>query len=363
VTECTSPAFTAGCAREVADELLYDPRHAMEPIPLLDLRPLFGPDGHARQATDADIMAAAQTTGVMLVMGLPEDVPSGPEALRELFRVFDLPAGEQRRLWRRAAAPENENVYRGVFPIESGIIKYGIDIGPEHAVASRSGDALAEPTPMPPERALPGWRALVRRSFTGLESVGRALLRSLARGLGLPEDFHHEAFAGGNSTLRLIVYPPWPELAAGQGLALRPTLGPDGVRRYDIGGEHVDSGFVTLLQQDATGGLQARLVGETWVDVPPMEGTLVVNFGKLLERWTGGSIRATEHRVLGNDRARRSVPFFYEPRIDARIAPLPIASATPFEPFRYGDHLWQAMSKFSEFQNARRWPDNGPSGR
>lgn len=61
--------------------------------------------------------------------------------------------------------------------------------------------------------------------------------------------------------------------------------------------------------------------------MPPTENTLVVNFGRLLERWTDGRIKATPHRVIGSGRERYSVPFFYEPRIDAVIAPLRLRAA------------------------------------
>ena len=122
----------------------------------------------------------------------------------------------------------------------------------------------------------------------------------------------------------------------------------EGRKRYVSGGAHVDSGFVTLLAQDGVEGLQAKLADGRWIDVPPVDGTLAVNFGKLLDRWTGGRIRATEHRVLGPGRTRYSIPFFYEPAVDAVIAPLPIAGAETFAPFSYGDHLWDAMVKFVE---------------
>jgi isopenicillin N synthase-like dioxygenase len=91
----------------------------------------------------------------------------------------------------------------------------------------------------------------------------------------------------------------------------------------------------------------------------PATVQLVVNFGKLLERWTGGRIRATPHRVLGNDVPRYSIPFFYEPRVDARIAPLDFDGAARFEPFTYGDHLWESMSEFVEFQDAERFERGG----
>jgi isopenicillin N synthase-like dioxygenase len=331
-------------------------------IPPIDAAPLFAGPSTARERADAAIAAAARDSGFLVLTRLPDAVPLGPEARATLLRVLQLPEEARRALWRQAWAPEHPNVYRGYFPLHAGIIKEGMDIGPDRPPPpGHEHDALAEPTPLPPESALPGWRARVRTSFAALERVGAGLMHALARGLGLPETAFDAPFVDGHSTLRLILYPAWPALAERYGLDLRPVSGPGGARGYDIGGEHVDSGFVTLLQQDEVPGLQARLADGAWVDVPVIERALVVNFGRLLERWTGGRIRATEHRVLGQDRPRRSIPFFYEPRVDARIEPLP--GGEPFEPFAYGDHLWDAMSRFAEFADAERWPRGaGPAG-
>ena len=35
-------------------------------------------------------------------------------------------------------------------------------------------------------------------------------------------------------------------------------------------------------------------------------------------------------------------------RVDALIAPLPLPDAQPFAPFLFGDHLWEATTKFAE---------------
>ena len=111
---------------------------------------------------------------------------------------------------------------------------------------------------------------------------------------------------------------------------------------------HVDTGFITLLAQDGVAGLQAQHLDGTWMDVPPEEATLAVNFGKVLERWTDGAIRATVHRVLGSGRERHSIPFFYEAGVDAVIAPLPLPGAKAFAPFYFGDHLWDTTTQFVE---------------
>jgi isopenicillin N synthase-like dioxygenase len=54
--------------------------------------------------------------------------------------------------------------------------------------------------------------------------------------------------------------------------------------------------------------------------------------------------------VLSPGELRHSIPYFYEPRVDAVIAPLPLPGAARFEPFLYGDHLWQAMLKFQTYK-------------
>ncbi len=125
----------------------------------------------------------------------------------------------------------------------------------------------------------------------------------------------------------------------------------EGQRRYVTGAAHVDSGFVTLLAQDGVEGLQARAVDGAWIDVPPVDGTLAVNFGKLLQRWTGGRIKATEHRVLGAGPHALFDPVLLRASCRRRHrAPGRKAQARAFTPVSYGDHLWEAMTKFVEFR-------------
>ncbi len=324
-------------------------------IPTIDVSPLFGPPGEARDAADRAIMQAAAEVGFMSIRGLEGHVPVGREVRAGLLRLFSLPDAEKAKLLRRSFDPARPNVYRGFFPLQNGAATYkeGIDMGPDVAhPASRAddGDPLCEPTPLPDESVLPGWRSAVAAYYVGMEKLGRTLMSSIARGLGLPESQFDAAFVGGISTLRLIHYPVRPQDSFEGADPDKAWVEHEGRRRSVSGGAHVDSGFVTLLAQDGVEGLQAKLGDGRWIDVPPVDGTLAVNFGKLLDRWTGGRIRATEHRVLGPGRTRHSIPFFYEPAVDAVISPLPLPDAESFAPFSYGDHLWDAMVKFVEFR-------------
>jgi isopenicillin N synthase-like dioxygenase len=324
-------------------------------IPFIDISPLFGARSLERDLTDQAIMAAAATSGFMVVSGFPPDVPVGRAVRADLLRLFQLPENETRKLWRQKFDPAHPNVYRGWFPLQTGFLtaKEGIDMGADVVHGTSvvgSGDPLRELTPLPSAEALPGWRESVAAYYRAMEKVSQALMRAIARGLSLEEHFFDQAFDRGLSTLRLLRYPirTDAEQTAQSDPNVWVTHG--GGRFYVNGAPHVDSGFLTLLAQDGISGLQARHRDGTWLDVPPTDDGLAVNFGKVLERWCGGRIKATEHRVIGTGRERMSIPFFYEARADAEIRPLPMDGAASFEPFFYGDYLWATTTQFVEFK-------------
>ncbi len=328
-------------------------------VPTVDVGPLFRGAGLERDGVDARIAAAAADSGFLTIVGLASEVPLGPAARGELLGIFSVEQAERRRLWRRKFAPQNPNLYRGYFPPQPGnvTLKEGIDLGPDVLYGARlvrAGDPLREPTPLPSEARLPGWRAAVARYYAAMERVSRALMQSIARSLHLEAAFFDDAFHEGLSTLRLLRYPPRSAAELASCTDPRVWVEHGGARRYLTGAAHTDSGFLTLLAQDGVPGLQARARDGAWVDVPPQEGALAVNFGQVLERWSAGRIRATEHRVIGSGAERFSIPFFYEARADAEIRPLPQDDPAGFEPFLYGDYLWARMTAFVEFRGMER---------
>jgi isopenicillin N synthase-like dioxygenase len=85
-------------------------------------------------------------------------------------------------------------------------------------------------------------------------------------------------------------------------------------------GEHTDYGYLTLLLQDNSGGLQVKLANGSWIDAPPIHGSLVVNLGDALEHNTGCLIKATPHRVRHTSSSNRmSFPFFFDPSFSKRM--------------------------------------------
>lgn len=326
----------------------------MNKIPVIDVGPLFGDDLAARADADKGIAEAAFDIGFMVVTGHPADMRVGRSERATMLKLFDLPMAVQRPLWKRNFAPENPHIYRGLFPLSSSAARNreGFEIGPDIVRAlpeDGHDDLLYEPTPLPDPADLPeGWVQTARAYYRDMEQIGHRILASLSRSLRIDEHIFWDAFDGGISTLRLLHYPKRPDDQPLVEDVPNRFVEYDGKRFEQVARAHVDSGLLTVLAQCGVGGLQARDAQGDWIAVPVLDDGFAINFGGLLERWTGGQIKATAHRVLAQGENRYSVPFFFEPRPSARIEPLPIAGIRPFAPFLYGDHMWATTTKFPE---------------
>jgi len=117
-------------------------------------------------------------------------------------------------------------------------------------------------------------------------------------------------------------------------------------------GPHTDFGVLTVLAQDATGGLQVETADGAWVHAPPIPGTLVVNVGDLLARWTAGAYRSTPHRVVNRSgQERLSLVLAFDPDPETRIDPAEVFGTAPdgAEPaITCGDYLlWRFGRAFA----------------
>ncbi|PWA66066.1 2-oxoglutarate (2OG) and Fe(II)-dependent oxygenase superfamily protein [Artemisia annua] len=77
-------------------------------------------------------------------------------------------------------------------------------------------------------------------------------------------------------------------------------------------GMHTDMSCITIVYQDKSGGLQVRSKEGKWMDIDPCAETLVVNIGDLMQAWSNGKLRSSEHRVVLKERKNRfSLAFFW----------------------------------------------------
>ncbi len=172
-------------------------------------------------------------------------------------------------------------------------------------------EVLAEKPLRGPNRHpdLNGWETLMEQHYRDMQALAQTLLRAMTLALGIERDFFDTRFNEPVSVLRLIHYPPRDTASCAE---------------QQGAGAHTDYGCITLLYQDAAGGLQVRNVNGQWVDAPPIDGTFVVNLGDMMARWSNDRYLSTPHRVispLGVD--RYSMPFFAEPHPDTLIQCLP----------------------------------------
>jgi isopenicillin N synthase-like dioxygenase len=191
-----------------------------------------------------------------------------------------------------------------------------------------------------------------------LQAFSSKLLSLLAMSLGKDSNFFSPWLDESLSTLRLLHYPPVPQSQAQQReqnpvkLSCTP---------------HTDSGILTLLHQDTTGGLEVLNASGEWVSAPYVPGSIVVNIGDLMAQVSGGRFTATMHRVrapppnISSKNAggfgRFSIPFFFEPGEDCVIVPVDGDE----EPVVYGEHVRKKMSTWVEFQEDSGY-DTGTTG-
>lgn len=284
--------------------------------------------------------------GYATVVGHGVDDALIGEMRAESFAFFDLP---------RAAKAEVEfggvGLWRGWQPVHEGSALYGGDAQPtellerleENLCPSAGGpDNPGNRWPSRPS----GLRPLWERYHEAMFALTCRLLTRLAAALDLDRDTDPPTLPawceGQFSNLVANHYPA--------------QLEPPEPGRVRVA-PHTDHGGVTVLHSDdAPGGLEVAFDALGWqpVTVPP--GALLVQVGDLLERWSGGRLRATPHRVVNppagaGDAARRlSLVYFHHPRLDLLVETSPV-EGTPdgvriYEPVVAGEWVMGRQERY-----------------
>ncbi|PYI09727.1 Clavaminate synthase-like protein [Aspergillus sclerotiicarbonarius CBS 121057] len=258
---------------------------------------------------------------------------------------FSLSGEEKMNLAKRSFRPQNQNAYRGYFPTQplqgSDNLKEGFEIGPPSTSSTTTLSPqinLAEPNVWPTQE-FPSRRNL-EQLYTELQTLASKLLSLLALSLGQPADLFDWYLVDSLSTLRLLHYP------------VIESSPPSDVKLSCT--PHTDSGILTLLHQDPTGGLEVRDASGNWIPAPYIPGSLVVNIGDLMAKVSGGRFVATMHRVRApqghgdstGNLGRISVPFFFEP--GERCVARSVDGGG--EAVVYGDHVRAKMQTWVEYQ-------------
>ncbi|KAF9162635.1 hypothetical protein DFQ26_003388 [Actinomortierella ambigua] len=162
----------------------------------------------------------------------------------------------------------------------------------------------------------------VEKFFKDMYSVARQVMQCFALSLKIPEqdggmhyfDKSHVWEDESGTTLRFLHYPQQ-----------------DRDPGIPSAGAHSDYGSCTLLLQRRIPGLevQANRIHDNvpWVAAPVIPGSILVNIGDLLQKWTNGLLKSTKHRVVFHEMqrtsSRYSIACFIQPSCDVRLDPIP----------------------------------------
>ncbi|CAL5228420.1 g11552 [Coccomyxa viridis] len=315
------------------------------------------PNGTERVATQ--LHQACRDVGFFYIQGhgMSGSVSNGVR--QEARRWFNMPAHVKEQI-----ALNPHTAFRGYQQLGANVTRYdgGFQRDWHEAIDLYKEEADASASPVHGQNQWPShspaFEAVLRQYISGCLSIGQAVMRGIAQGLGLQDDFF-ESKAGGLTNAessywvtRVIHYPPLQEGKQESGGAAvkgssEAAAGGEIDRAVQLScGEHTDYGLLTIVNQDPDiPALQVKNARGEWITAAPIPGTFVCNIGDMMRVYTNGAYTPTLHRVVNADpsRSRVSVPFFYETAFDAEVAPVAALlkdnKQPMFNPVIYGRHL------------------------
>ena len=278
-------------------------------IPVIDVGAARA-DGGPDAAFCRDFTAICHQVGFAVVTGhgVSADLTSRVFAMMHDF--FELPQADKERI-AKVQSPQ----FRGWEPIGAETtdnapdMREQIDAWTPWPTTDESDpvyNRLLGPNQWLPDSILPGHESLSTEWIEALRQLADALMSALSVGLGLAPDHLRNLFGDQPMSLaKFIHYPPTPAGAAGVNA-------------------HHDAGFLTVLAPGPTPGLQVQNPSGTWIDVPVIPDTFVINLGEILQSMTGNYLVATPHRVI-TDAERYSAGYFHGPSLTTPLTRLPLA--------------------------------------
>lgn len=301
----------------------------MTDVPILSLKPIVEGAQNADEEVARELLPILQSWGAFQLVdhGVP------PSAVTDAFdaaeRFFQLPIDERLKIRvgkdNRGYVPMHQTHYPGNKPDLKESFNLGLALTSDDPDV-KAGKSLYGVNRWP---ALEGFRGPVETYFDAVAALGHRLLGPLAICLGMPPAALRKRYGKPIAIMRLFHYPP-----------------NSNVDEKEFGAaEHKDYGFLTILAQDANGGLEVRSPENELVPVPPRTDAFVINVGDMLSEITGGRFRSPVHRVINRSGvARYSIPYFFDPDFDARFDAMPDVSA--------GQYLLNKFDKFYKYRQS-----------
>jgi isopenicillin N synthase-like dioxygenase len=152
---------------------------------------------------------------------------------------------------------------------------------------------------------IPLFETKIMEFYKSCSEISISILKQIEISLNYSSNYFADKFELPMALLRCNYYPKRSKLMSNRDFGIAP---------------HTDYGCLTLLFTDGTPGLEVELPNKKWEKVTANKDEIIVNFGDMLEIWSKKQIKATPHRVIGGNKERFSIPFFFNPQYDTIIS-------------------------------------------
>ena len=274
-------------------------------IPVIDIGPLHK-NGDLKTVGEQLVWAATEVGFIYIKNhGIPEDlIASTRSAGAQFFKLGDaekteVQSNQYHHGYLKVGATKMHDDAKT--DLKESFV-WGIELD-ENALQQEVSNPMLGPNQWP--TAMQSLKASIYPYFEAASETAKLILRGFAVGSSLPAEFFLKHNDRPVSRGSMQYYPPQNKN--------------EGEPRFGVS-PHTDFGVLTVLHQDAIGGLELQLMNGEWRAVPPIDGTLVINVGDLLERWSNGRFRSTPHRVINNSgRERLSLAIAYDPNFETLV--------------------------------------------
>ncbi|KAH8887597.1 2OG-Fe(II) oxygenase [Thozetella sp. PMI_491] len=284
-------------------------------LPIIDVSNIFSSSLDERQVVAKQLREACTNTGFFYIKNHGVSVEILNAAYAASLEFFRQPADIKER-----ANSNQSKIFNGYKPPQTQRINpfESVDVRESFSwkYDPKYDESVADVSSIPVEVAkcltseeflwdatsnLPQFKEAILAYWSACMRLARALVRSFALSLSLPEDFFDSKFSHPDATFTVNHYPP----------IEKPAVQMEETTQVSIGA-HTDFQLFTILWQDTAGGLQVLNRDGQWINAKPVEGTFVVNIADYMQRITNDLYVSTIHRAQNwSGRERISMPFFF----------------------------------------------------
>lgn len=274
-------------------------------IPTLDLKKAINPDTKSEFLNE--LRDSLFNFGFFYIKNPPFDLQQFKDIKSESLKFFEIPLEEKKKV-----AMVNSKHFLGYNGLGDEITASNVDWREQVEFATELPEPVINndeelykniegPNLWPSEDYLPEFKPIVSGYIEELSSLSRQFTHWIEEALGFKYGVLEAFFKQvQQAKLKIIKYPDLERIKDQVENVMKEFANTEYKTKLNQGvGEHRDNDFLTFIYQASHhSSLQVKDFNGKWIDVPPIDNTLVFAAGLTLEFITQGVCVSTVHRVL-----------------------------------------------------------------